>query len=291
MITPLRTLPMSEKKKKLIEEIVGKRDLKLTRLSGGDTNEVYKIDLGTKAFVLKLNNATNYPGMFDAEHKGLDLLGSTCSIKIPEVFKTGTSGDISFILMEYIETGENTKGSWRLFGRQLAQLHSNTHAQFGLDHTNYLGSIPQHNNYRDNTIEFFVDMRLKPQLKLARDNNYTLPNTSTLFKNIKSIIPMESASLIHGDLWKGNYLVNELGKPVLLDPAVAYAPREMDLAMMKLFGGFSENLMETYQEILPLLPNWKERVELWQLYYLLMHLNAFGRSYLYRVVSIIQKYS
>ena len=107
---------------------------------------------------------------------------------------------------------------------------------------------------------------------------------------ISEEIPNEPPSLIHGDLWNGNYLVSEAGKPVLIDPAAAFAPREMDIAMMHLFGGFSTTLFQAYQEIHPMEKNWEDRISLWQLYYMLVHLNLFGSGYLKQVEAILAKY-
>ena len=134
-------------------------------------------------------------------------------------------------------------------------------------------------------------MRIEPQLKLAKELGYDLPDTSSLYKNCESIIPKENASLIHGDLWGGNYLVDTNGSPCIIDPAVAYAPREMDIAMTRLFGGFRDQMISSYQDYYPLEKDWEQRIELWQLYYLLMHLNVFGISYKSQVTEIIHKYS
>ncbi|HET8753258.1 MAG TPA: fructosamine kinase family protein, partial [Salinimicrobium sp.] len=120
---------------------------------------------------------------------------------------------------------------------------------------------------------------------------FSFQNLDRIFKNISSEIPEEPPALIHGDLWSGNYLVNEKGLPCLIDPAVSFAPREMDLAMMKLFGGFPENVFNIYSEIFPVQPKFESRISLWQLYYLLVHLNIFGSSYLPSVTGILQRFS
>jgi fructosamine-3-kinase len=104
------------------------------------------------------------------------------------------------------------------------------------------------------------------------------------------VIPEERPSLIHGDLWNGNYLIAKEGKPVLIDPAVSYGIREMDLAMMHLFGGFSEEVYNVYHELSPLQAGWQDRTSLWQLYYLLVHLNLFGSGYLSQVQTAIKRY-
>jgi fructosamine-3-kinase len=140
-------------------------------------------------------------------------------------------------------------------------------------------------------VEFYISQRLEPQLKLAFEGGFKFGNLKGFFKNISEEIPEESPSLIHGDLWSGNFLVAHNGDPALIDPAVAFAPREMDLAMMKLFGGFSEEVFMTYNSIFPLCEGWKERTAIWQLYYLLVHLNLFGSGYWSQVKFILKRYS
>ena len=130
-----------------------------------------------------------------------------------------------------------------------------------------------------------------PQLSLASKKGFSFANIEQILANIASAIPQEPPALVHGDLWSGNYLVNELGAPCLIDPAVSFAPREMDLAMMQLFGGFPSSFFAMYAEIFPLKDNFEERVSLWQLYYLLVHLNIFGHSYLPQVQQILSRYS
>jgi len=285
---------MRESRKNLIERIAEKHSLNLHSfkpLTGGDINEVYKLECKDQTLVLKLNSALKFPGMFEAEKKGLELLAAPCVIQIPKIFDTAILDDHSYLLLEYIPTGTKNRDFWQVFGNQLAQLHSVQNDQFGLDHDNYLGSLPQKNSYRTDAISFYTEMRLEPQLKLAREKGYDLPDASSLFKNCESIIPKEKASLIHGDLWGGNYLVEANGGPCIIDPAVAYAPREMDIAMTRLFGGFYDQMISSYQDYFALKNDWEQRIELWQLYYLLMHLNVFGTSYRSQVTEIIHKYS
>jgi len=285
---------MKGSRKNLVDRIGEKHSLNIQSfkpLTGGDINEVYKLECKDQNLVLKLNSASKFPGMFEAEKKGLELLATPGVIQIPKVFETAILDDYSYLLLEYVPTGTKGPDFCQVFGRQLAKLHSQRNDHFGLDHDNYLGSLPQQNSYRDNTISFYIEMRLEPQLKLAKELGYDLPDTSSLYKNCESIIPKENASLIHGDLWGGNYLVDTNGSPCIIDPAVAYAPREMDIAMTRLFGGFGDQMISSYQDYYPLEKDWEQRIELWQLYYLLMHLNVFGISYKSQVTEIIHKYS
>lgn len=259
-------------------------------LSGGDINEVFLIESKTEKFVVKLNNAEQFPGMFEAEQNGLKKLLQPGAIDIPKPIKTGYIDSYSYLILEYKSQSSKSPDFWKIFGEQLALLHQNTSPQFGLETSNYIGSLPQYNDNRSSAGDFYIEMRLQPQIEQAKKNGFPLNIPAQFYKNCERTIPDESASLIHGDLWNGNFLVNSMGHPCLIDPAVAYASREMDLGMMKLFGGFSDELFDTYQEIFPLENGWKDRLDLWQLYYLLVHLNIFGAGYKQQVISIIEKY-
>lgn len=264
--------------------------LESTSLSGGDINDVFLMICEEGKVVAKVNDAFKFPGMFSAEAKGLEILKESKSFKIPEVISFGKINKESYLLLEYKENGKPKLNFWEIFAENLANLHRNTNEEFGLDHDNYIGSLPQYNTFCPTASEFYISQRLEPQFKLSSDK-FEFNNLESFYKNISEEIPNEPPALIHGDLWSGNFMVSENGEPVLIDPAVSYAPREIDLAMMKLFGGFDESVFENYNAIFSLTPGWKKRIDIWQLYYLLVHLNLFGSGYLSGVTSIIKKYS
>ena len=170
-------------------------------------------------------------------------------------------------------------------------MHLNSADLYGWKHNNYIGSLFQANSFYNLASQFYIENRLRPQIELARRQGYLEKDLTNFFKNITHLIPQEAPALIHGDLWSGNYLIDNTGAPVLIDPSVSYSHREMDLAMMHLFGGFPSQVFNVYQEEFPLPPDWEERIALWQLYYLLVHLNIFGSGYLARVESVISRYS
>ncbi|WP_245545607.1 fructosamine kinase family protein [Gillisia limnaea] len=292
-----RILPMNapEDLKPIFDQLAEKNNFQINdfaRLTGGDINDVFLIKtLSSEEFVVKLNSSHKFPGMFTAEKMGLEILKRSGNIDIPIVFDVGEFEGKTYLLLEYKVSAKPTEYFWDLFGKQLARLHKNTASKFGLANDNYIGSLPQQNNFCTTPADFYISERLEPQLKLARDKNYNLEITKNFFKNISEIIPQEPPSLIHGDLWNGNYLVNSSGHPCLIDPAMAYAPREMDLAMMKLFGGFDQQIFQSYQQEFPLLNGFEERIPLWQLYYLLVHLNLFGVGYKSAVRDIIRQFS
>lgn len=261
-------------------------------LGGGDINEVFLITT-TKAekFVVKVNDAKEFPGMFQSEMEGLQTLAKTGCIKIPKPIHTGEFDDKAYLLLEYFPTGKQGNDFWENFGSQMACLHQHTAKEFGFNKDNYVGSLPQKNSWSEDPVEFYITCRLAPQLKLAGENKYDLGISKYFIRNVSENIPDEPPSLIHGDLWNGNLLITSKGEPCLIDPAVAYAPREMDLAMMKLFGGFDHRLFSAYNEAFPLERGFEERLPLWQLYYLLVHLNIFGKGYLNQVNNIIRRYN
>lgn len=282
-----------EKLQHIIPNIEANLNLKIfnsTPLSGGDINDVFLMETNNDKLVIKLNSASAFPGMFEAEKEGLEAIRNTHSISIPKVFLTGSCNDIAYLVLEYITPGREKENFWEDFGKKMAVLHQNTNKNFGFKNSNYIGSLPQPNKWCTSASEFYITQRLEPQFKMASANGYSFKNLSTFFKKSEEIIPEESASLIHGDLWSGNFIVNNHGQACLIDPSVSYFHREMDIAMMHLFGGFSEPLFYVYNEIFPLQEAWKSRLDIWQLYYLLVHLNLFGRSYYGSVNKILKKY-
>lgn len=279
---------------KTLQNITSQNNLNLIEaksLSGGDINDVFILKCQEGSFVVKVNDASKFPGMFESEAKGLELLRNSKSFRIPVIISTDTVENNSYLLMEFLPEGNKTKTFWTNFASYLAKLHQNSQPYFGLDHDNYIGSLPQSNSKCETASEFYISQRLQPQFKMASDNGFHFKDLDLFNKNIFEEIPEEPSSLIHGDLWGGNYMVSEDGKPVLIDPAIAFAPREMDLAMMQLFGGFQHLTFEIYDSLFPLQSGWKNRLDLWQLYYLLVHLNLFGSSYLKQVQTTVLKYT
>ena len=278
----------------ILKNIADQQDFNLLQvhpLQGGDINEVFLLKCDRQDYVIKLNSAIKFPEMFEAEAEGLELLRSSESFRIPKVFAFGEIDKFSYLILEYIGPGKTSIQFWRYFGEQLAKLHKTTQTNFGLNRDNYIGSLPQINDVARTAAAFYVNSRLEPQFKLAYDQGFTFSNLNSFYKNISEDIPNEPPSLIHGDLWNGNYLVSKDGLPVLIDPAVSFSHREMDIAMMHLFGGFSTEVFSEYNNSYPLLQDWKDRISLWQLYYLLVHLNLFGSGYLGQVRAIVNRYS
>lgn len=263
----------------------------ITPLAGGSINKVFLLITSEGKKVLKLNEARKFPGMFEAEAEGLRELKKSQSVDVPDVFTTGETDKLAYLLLEYKEEASQKTVFWSRFAQELAALHQTTSDKFGFHSSNYIGSLPQYNHQHTSAAEFYLTQRLKPQFKMASENGFSFHELEAVFQNISKAIPEEAPALIHGDLWSGNYITNEKGLPCLIDPAVSYASREMDLAMMKLFGGYPEEVFTEYNQIFPLQPGFEDRIPIWQLYYLLVHLNIFGSSYLGAVKNILSRFS
>jgi fructosamine-3-kinase len=260
------------------------------RLTGGDINTVYRLKTQNYSYVIKLNNADAFPDLFQKEAKGLTEIRKTKAIDVPAVLGHGKFKKKTYLVLEYKSPGKKSNDFWRFFGHQLAEMHRSTQTKFGFFEDNYIGSLPQLNAPSQTASEFYIKQRLRPQFSMAQEQGYQFRSLDRFFKTIQQLIPEEPPALIHGDLWSGNFLVNSDQKPCLIDPAVAYASREMDIAMMKLFGGFDNKIFSTYQESFPLESNWNERILLWQLYYVLVHVNLFGGGYYKQAKDIISRY-
>jgi protein-ribulosamine 3-kinase len=264
-------------------------------LTGGDINKAYKVETSEGLWFAKLNRAKSYPGMFDAEAKGLELLAKAGEILVPGVIGSDTLENDSMLILEFVESGREQKDFWQNFGQNLAKLHRHSSQSFGLDHDNYIGSLAQRNSKHTHWIEFFINNRLSPQIKLAHDASKMDSSAIKLFEKLYSFLPEffpnEIPSLLHGDLWSGNYMTGTSGQAYIIDPAVYYGHRLMDIGMTKLFGGFSREFYKAYCDEYPLENNWNDAVEIANLYPLMVHVNLFGGGYLSSVMSIIKKFS
>jgi fructosamine-3-kinase len=277
-----------------IEELTRERVKGFSFAGGGCINNGGRLATDKGQYFLKWNDANLYPRMFEAEAKGLDLLRKAECIRVPLPVSHGQAGAHQFLLLEYVEQANKSSGYWEDFGAKLAALHRESGETFGLDHDNYIGSLPQNNNPEQSWTEFFVAHRLRPQVDMAYKENKVDADVcrkfEAFFERLPTMLPTERASLVHGDLWSGNLLADEAGQPCLIDPAVYYGNREVDLAMTQLFGGFEPTFIQAYNSVFPLLPGYSARFDIYNLYPLLVHLNLFGSSYQPRVVSILRQY-
>ncbi len=263
-------------------------------LSGGSINTAMLLKTNLGDFFMKYNLAAKYPEMFECEAKGLQELENTNSVNTPKVLFTNSSGKFSFIVLEFIRSGSTGTSFWKSFAISLAKLHRTSNQKPGLSYHNYIGSIRQNNDFCDSWTEFFITKRIEPMLEAARNNGYfaggSIGAFDRLFRRLPDILPVEENSLLHGDLWSGNFIADSFSETWLIDPAVYYGNREMDIAMTMLFGGFSREFYDAYNDYYPLQAEWEERVDICNLYPLLVHVNLFGSSYESQVKSIISRF-
>jgi protein-ribulosamine 3-kinase len=267
------------------------------RLSGGDINDAFEVELVSGARVFLKSNEHADAAMFPAEARGLEWLRSARALRIPEVLAVsgGRSGEPCFLVLELLTPGRPARDFDEQLGRGLAQLHRFGAPCFGLDHDNFIGSLPQRNAVHDTWADFYWHERLEPQLARAIASGQATARLRSGFERLAGKLgrllgPEEPPARLHGDLWSGNLHVDEAGVPCLIDPAVYGGHREIDLAMMRLFGGFGETAFRAYQEVWPLSPGYAERVALYQLYPLMVHVNLFGGSYVDSVERSLARY-
>jgi protein-ribulosamine 3-kinase len=266
----------------------------VSSVSGGSINAAYCLHTNVGDYMMKRNSKSAYPEMFICEADGLAAIRSTRTIAVPEVVLLTDFEEDSYLVLEWIEGIRATAKASEMLGRQLAAMHKQTAKQFGFGHDNYMGSLPQSNKLHDTWSRFFIEERLQPMVKIAVDrqllNSQDVQTFDKLYTNLSGLFTEEQPALLHGDLWSGNYLISTHGKPFLIDPAVSYGNREFDIAMTTLFGGFSREFYDAYQESYPLQAGWQQRAALWNLYPLLLHLNLFGSGYLKQVRDGVAKY-
>jgi fructosamine-3-kinase len=264
-----------------------------TPLSGGSINDAYAVSLDDGRRVFVKENAGADSTMFPTEARGLEWLRAAGAIRVPEVL--AVAGDPGFIALELIESSRRAGDFCERLGRQLAALHRAEPDGFGLDHDNFIGRLPQSNRPAESWAEFYARERIGPQMDMACDAGLLSGSDRQELEALMAKLPElvgdpEPAARLHGDLWGGNLHVGESGEPCLIDPAVFGGHREMDLAMMQLFGGFDRRVFAAYDEAYPLQPEWRDRISLYQLYYLLVHVNLFGSGYLGQTRSAMRRY-
>lgn len=267
-------------------------DIEFELISGNQNSGIYLLSGGNPSLIVKFGeDLPNH--FFNAELNGLELIRKTNTFRVPNVIETGVKDKQQFIVLEYLEYYHG-KPNWIRFGELLAKMHLHTNTTFGLDSTNFISKLNQSNTPKDNWISFYFGERILPQIELAQKNGFLGKIMTTDIYTLESWLTDHSSeikpSLLHGDLWNGNARFDISGMPVLIDPSVYYGDREIDLAMMHLFGGFPQETFEAYNRVYPLNRDWENRISLYQLYPVLVHINLFGRMYEQQALRIIESY-
>lgn len=268
-----------------LEYELGEKVQEVSPVSGGCIGTAAKLRTGSGVFFAKWGNP-DVARTFSTERIGLrSLLEAAHLIRIPEVVAEfyADSGD-GILVLEWIEEGQYTTESWARLGRGLAEIHETNNELYGFSSDNFIGASVQSNGWEANWVVFFREKRLIPQMKMARSRGLWRStwdaDFNRLLDGLEAVLPENpGASFVHGDLWKGNVLVDSNGIPVLVDPAVYYGHHEVDIAMSLLFGEFGRSFYDSYAESCPLEDGFSQRREVYNLYHLLNHLNLFGSSY------------
>lgn len=264
------------------------------RVTGGDINKSYRLTAkdGTEFFV-KTNTGQFAIAMFKAEAEALIEIALSKAIRVPEVLFDGQTEHESYLVLEFLELGSYRNE--QQLGRQLAAMHSNTGMEFGWQRNNTIGSSVQINTSNPNWCDFWVNSRIAPQLSMAKNNGCNaslLALGQQLIEKSPSLFSSHEpkASMLHGDLWAGNAAALPDGTPVIYDPALYYGDREVDLAMMELFGGFTAECFAAYYESSPIDQHgYALRKDFYNLYHLLNHYNLFGGGYQQGCIDVIRR--
>ena len=264
-------------------------------VAGAAISQACLLKTSKGSFFMKLNAALYGLDFFEMEAKGLATLANTGALKVSRPLFDGKFQQQIYLVMEYLETGAMADDFWEDFGRSLASLHQNSSDSFGLDYDNFIGKLHQCNNQTGGWQEFYKEHRIMKLAKRAQANKLLdlehLEQAERLCNKLNDLIPAEKPSLLHGDLWNGNYLVYKTGLAAIFDPSVYYGHREMDIAMTRLFGGFDKKFYQAYNEEWPLMAGYDDREPLHQLYPLLVHLLQFGGQYRNQVTGILKTFS
>lgn len=250
------------------------------RVSGGNINECYRWLSSVGALFVKVAPRKDL-AMLEEEGAGLEALRKARALRVPSVRAVGSTQDAAFLVLEWIERGKADRTSEMKLGKRLAEQHRHVAERFGHDQDNHIGRTPQANGWLHDWAEFFRERRLRPQLELASRNGIRFGSAAEKLLDATTALldHHPQASLLHGDLWGGNWFADTGGEPVIFDPAVYHGDREADIAMTRLFGGFGSAFYHAYEMAMPLPPGAAIRCELYNLYHILNHSNLFGGAY------------
>jgi len=263
-------------------------------VAGGSISRCYRcVTVSGDRLFLKVGAAADR-AMLEAEAAGLAELRAASAVRVPGVLGFGVDGSRAWLGLEWLAFAPTTESSQAMLGEQLALQHRVSAAAFGWSRDNTIGSTPQPNAWREEWVSFLRDARLRHQLELAARNGFggrLQDSGAALLERLHEFFATyrPAPSLLHGDLWGGNWATDERGHPVIFDPAVYYGDREADLAMTRLFGGFGPAFYAAYQGSWGLDAGAGARVDLYNLYHVLNHLNLFGTAYHAHSLALIER--
>ncbi|KAB8127141.1 fructosamine kinase family protein [Gracilibacillus oryzae] len=280
-----------------LKQIGDNTDIKeITSISGGDINKAFYVKTEIREYFVKKN--INVPAdFFKIEADGLERLRATETIRVPEVYHVdiASGNEEIYLIMEWVG-GEKSTATGKILGEKLAELHlSETDGLYGMSGTTFVGEITQENDWDDDWLYYYREKRLGAQLELGTRNGTIRgerrKQLEKLLMKLENYIPKNPrVSLLHGDLWGGNWITGPGGEPYLIDPSVVYGDHLFEIAFTELFGGFPADFYQSYQDSFPLADYYEEVKPLYQLFYLLVHLNLFGEGYGGSVDRIVGRY-
>ncbi len=259
-------------------------------IAGGDTANSERVLLSDGRSLFVKTMLKPIFDIFRAEATGLEALNDSGVLSVPEVIYV----DHQVLVLEYLEPVQKCINYQSLLGRSLGLLHQQEKAHFGFDIDTYCGATRQPNTATSDGYEFYINCRylFLAEICLARGllDIKDVRALETICRRLPDLIPRQRPVLLHGDLWSGNVYQDKVGKPVLIDPAVYWGWPEADIAMTHLFGGFSTEFYDSYEQTNPVENGWRGRVDLYNLWHLLNHLVLFGEGYRESVVRVIERY-
>ncbi|RYG74260.1 fructosamine kinase [Lentibacillus lipolyticus] len=263
------------------------------RVAGGSINESYFVETEEQQYFIKYHH--DPPArFFELEARGLDLIRQTNSIAVPEVYAYSDDKEGAFLVMEWVEGGHAHDTQWKL-GERIARMHQTFGDNHGFADDTFIGTLPQPNGLFSSWLDYYRDRRLKAQLTLGTERGCITgkrrERLERLLMNLEKWVPANvEPSYLHGDLWGGNWLAGQEGEPYVIDPSFLYGDRHFELAFTELFGGYAGDFYKAYQDRFPLSPDYEDVKPVYQLYYLLVHLNIFGEAYGSSVDTILKRY-
>ena len=258
------------------------QNARILDIAGGDINRALRLDAGDESIFVKFNRAGRL-SMFEAERAGLEAIAATGAIRVPRVHACGRAGDFAYLALEFVQLRGSPDDED--LAAALATMHQSCAPAFGFERDNTIGSTPQANDWCDDWVEFWRERRLGAQLRFGAANgrfDAALLDAGARLGEVLNAFFQDyrpRPSLLHGDLWSGNWSADSAGRPVIYDPACYYGDHETDLAMMELFGSPGSRFHAAYAERFPIDPGYRERRDLYNLYHLLNHANLFGGGY------------
>lgn len=265
----------------------------IKRIQGGSINEAFYLKTKERQYFMKFH-AHSPPAFFKSEAIGLRLLKETETISVVDYVSYSDQPGRAFLLLEWIE-GKRSEDTDIILGKKLARLHKCFGRMHGFREDTYIGLLPQPNKLLPSWLEYFRTFRLGSQIEQGIERKVIAgkrrSQCETLMERLDEWIPMSvEPSYLHGDFYSGNWIVGPGGEPFLIDPSFLYGDRQFDLAFSELFGGFSEDFYKAYEAEFPKRDDYDIVKPIYQLYYLLAHLNLFGETYGSRVDDILNYY-